>query len=57
MLTILVVTSLSSQGMFSAGSRVLHSATQFTEAPVHFEQVRIIAVDIIRINITLHLAR
>ena len=32
--------------MFSAGSRVLHSATQFTEAPVHFEQVRIIAVDI-----------
>ena len=43
--------------MFSAGSRVLHSATQFTEAPVHFEQVRIIIMDVIRINITLHLAR
>ena len=41
--------------MFSSGSRVLHSATEFTETPVHFEQVRIIAVDVIRINIiTLH---
>ena len=37
---------------------MLHSATQFTEAPVHFEQVRIIIMDVIRINIiTLHLAR
>ena len=44
--------------MFSAGSRVLHSATEFTEAPVHFEQVRIIAVDVIRLDIiTLHLTR
>ena len=37
--------------MFSSGSRVLHSATEFPETPVHFEQVRIIAVDVIRINI------
>ena len=28
--------------MFSAGSRVLHTATQFTNAPVHFSQVTVV---------------
>ena len=32
--------TLSLQEMFTAGSRVLHSATTFTGAPVHFSQVR-----------------